>query len=121
MSMSDTLGDMLTRIRNGQTTNKRVVDAPASRFRKNVLEVFKIIKAGKISFSVISDYGKVWGSDYDDWIVTAGVESRISLMLGNFPLLVYSAGLAQTTDEWSNGKSFNDIEPYYRLALVNPF
>ncbi len=36
--MSDTLGDMLTRIRNGQTTNKKVVDAPASRFRKNVLE-----------------------------------------------------------------------------------
>ena len=41
MSMSDTLGDMLTRIRNGQTTNKKVVAAPASRFRKNVLEVLK--------------------------------------------------------------------------------
>ena len=41
MSMSDTLGDMLTRIRNGQTTNKKVVGAPASRFRKNVLEVLK--------------------------------------------------------------------------------
>ena len=41
MSMPDTLGDMLTRIRNGQTTNKKVVDAPASRFRKNVLEVLK--------------------------------------------------------------------------------
>ena len=41
MSMSDTLGDMLTRIRNGQTTNKKVVDAPASSFRKNVLEVLK--------------------------------------------------------------------------------
>ena len=41
MSMSDTLGDMLTRIRNGQTTNKKDVDAPASRFRKNVLEVLK--------------------------------------------------------------------------------
>ena len=41
MSMSDTLGDMLTRIRNGQITNKKVVDAPASRFRKNVLEVLK--------------------------------------------------------------------------------
>ena len=41
MSMSDTLGDMLTRIRTGQTTNKKVVDAPASRFRKNVLEVLK--------------------------------------------------------------------------------
>ena len=41
MSMSDTLGDMLTRIRNGQTTNKKVVDAPASRFRKTVLEDLK--------------------------------------------------------------------------------
>ena len=41
MSMSDTLGDMLTRIRNGQTTNKSVVDAPASRFRGNVLDVLK--------------------------------------------------------------------------------
>ena len=41
MSMSDTLGDMLTRIRNGQTANKSVVDAPASRFRGNVLDVLK--------------------------------------------------------------------------------
>ena len=41
MSMSDTLGDMFTRIRNGQTTNKKIVDARASRFRKNVLEVLK--------------------------------------------------------------------------------
>ena len=41
MSMSDTLGDMLTRIRNGQSANKAVVDAPASRFRGNVLEVLK--------------------------------------------------------------------------------
>ena len=39
--MSDTLGDMLTRIRNGQTANKSVVDAPASRFRGNVLDVLK--------------------------------------------------------------------------------
>ena len=37
----DPVSDMLTRIRNGQTTNKKVVDAPASRFRKNVLEVLK--------------------------------------------------------------------------------
>ncbi len=41
MSMSDTLGDMLTRIRNGQSTQKQKIDAPASRFRKNVLEVLK--------------------------------------------------------------------------------
>ena len=41
MSMSDTLGDMLTRIRNGQSAKKSVVDAPASRFRGNVLDVPK--------------------------------------------------------------------------------
>ena len=41
MSMSDTLGDMLTRIRNGQSANKAVVEAPASRFRGNVLDVLK--------------------------------------------------------------------------------
>ena len=41
MSMSDTLGDMLARIRNGQSTNKAVVEAPASRFRGNVLDVLK--------------------------------------------------------------------------------
>tara|TARA_B100001059_G_scaffold211017_1_gene225054 strand:+ start:294 stop:692 length:399 start_codon:yes stop_codon:yes gene_type:complete len=41
MSMSDTLGDMLTRIRNGQSANKSVVQAPASRFRANVLDVLK--------------------------------------------------------------------------------
>lgn len=41
MSMSDTLGDMITRIRNGQSTKKKKVDAPASSFRKNVLEVLK--------------------------------------------------------------------------------
>ncbi len=41
MSMSDTLGDMLTRIRHGQSAQKKVVDAPASRFRGNVLDVLK--------------------------------------------------------------------------------
>ncbi|MDA0763643.1 MAG: 30S ribosomal protein S8 [Proteobacteria bacterium] len=41
MSMSDTLGDMLTRIRNGQSAKKFVVDAPASRFRGTVLDVLK--------------------------------------------------------------------------------
>lgn len=32
---------MLTRIRNGQSAKKSVVDAPASRFRGNVLDVLK--------------------------------------------------------------------------------
>jgi len=41
MSMSDPLGDMLTRIRNGQHARKTVVSSPASQFRSNVLEVLK--------------------------------------------------------------------------------
>ncbi len=41
MSMTDPLGDMLTRIRNGQRARKDVVSSPASRLRRNVLEVLK--------------------------------------------------------------------------------
>jgi small subunit ribosomal protein S8 len=41
MSMSDPLGDMLTRIRNGQRARKDTIVSPASKFRSNVLEVFK--------------------------------------------------------------------------------
>ena len=41
MSMSDPLGDMLTRIRNGQSAGKSIVSSPASRLRSNVLEVLK--------------------------------------------------------------------------------
>lgn len=41
MSMSDPLGDMLTRIRNGQSARKSVVVSPASRLRASVLEVLQ--------------------------------------------------------------------------------
>src|SRR5258705_6139144 len=41
MTMSDPLGDMLTRIRTGQTAGLPAVSSPASRLRANVLEVLK--------------------------------------------------------------------------------
>src|SRR5260370_8137174 len=41
MTMSDPLGDMLTRIRNGQRARQAVVAAPASHFRANVLDVLR--------------------------------------------------------------------------------
>lgn len=41
MAMSDPLGDMLTRIRNGQMARKSSIVAPASKLRANVLEVLK--------------------------------------------------------------------------------
>ena len=41
MSTSDPLGDMLTRIRNGQRARQAIVASPASKIRANVLEVLK--------------------------------------------------------------------------------
>ncbi len=41
MTMSDPLGDMLTRIRNGQRAGLKKITCPASRLRANVLNVLK--------------------------------------------------------------------------------
>ncbi len=41
MTMTDPLGDMLTRIRNGQQAGKTTITSPASKLRANVLEVLK--------------------------------------------------------------------------------
>ena len=41
MTMSDPLGDMVTRIRNGQRAHKSAIESPASRLRSNVLEVLE--------------------------------------------------------------------------------
>jgi small subunit ribosomal protein S8 len=41
MSFSDTIGDMITRIRNGQKVGLASVTSPDSRLRRGVLEVLK--------------------------------------------------------------------------------
>lgn len=41
MSMSDPLGDMLTRIRNAQRARQTMCVAPASKLRANVLDVLR--------------------------------------------------------------------------------
>lgn len=41
MTMTDPIGDMLTRIRNGQMAKLATVESPASVFRKHVLEVLQ--------------------------------------------------------------------------------
>jgi small subunit ribosomal protein S8 len=41
MSLSDPLGDMLTRIRNGQQAGKATIVSPASKMRENVLTVLE--------------------------------------------------------------------------------
>ena len=46
MSMTDTLGDMFTRIRNGQMARMAKVSSPSSKLRKNVLEA--LVREGYI-------------------------------------------------------------------------
>lgn len=41
MTMTDPVGDMLTRIRNGQSAKKASVTSPSSKLRKAVLDVLK--------------------------------------------------------------------------------
>lgn len=39
MSLSDPIADMLTRIRNGQRSNKEIVECPSSKYKTKVLDV----------------------------------------------------------------------------------
>ena len=41
MTMTDPVGDMFSRIRNGQMRSLETVDMPSSNFRKNILEILK--------------------------------------------------------------------------------
>lgn len=56
MSMSDPLGDMIARIRNGQMAHKSVIECSHSNFRENVCKVlfeegfiraYKVVDAGQ--------------------------------------------------------------------------
>ena len=42
MSLIDPIGDMFTRIRNGQMRNLDTIVVPHSKFRINILEILKI-------------------------------------------------------------------------------
>jgi small subunit ribosomal protein S8 len=55
MSMTDPLGDMLTRIRNAQMRRRNSVLTPGSRLRANVLDVLK--SEGYIRDYSTTDYG----------------------------------------------------------------
>ena len=60
MTMSDPLGDMLTRIRNAQMRKKTKVTTPGSRLRERVLDVLQA--EGYIrGYSQLEDDGKGLG------------------------------------------------------------
>ena len=57
MSIVDPIGDMLTRIRNGQMRMSSTINVPASKFREKVLEVLKD-EGYIISYKLQNDSGK---------------------------------------------------------------
>ncbi len=42
MTLTDPIGDMFSRIRNGQLRSLDTINIPSSNFRKNILEILKI-------------------------------------------------------------------------------
>ena len=54
MSMNDPISDMLTRIRNGQSSNKKTVSMPSSSAKKSIAEVLKN-EGYIIDFEVITE------------------------------------------------------------------
>ena len=42
MSLTDPIGDMFSRIRNGQMRSLNSIDIPSSNFRKNILKILKV-------------------------------------------------------------------------------
>ena len=66
MALSDPLGDMLTRIRNGQQARKATVNAPASKLRENVLDVLQR-RAGDIDLQSLLTHSGFSFSIFSTW------------------------------------------------------
>ena len=55
MTLTDPIGDMFSRIRNGQLRSLSSINVPSSNFRRNILEILK--KEGFYINKTIKDYG----------------------------------------------------------------
>ena len=53
MSMQDTVGDMLTRIRNAQMANKVSVAMPSSKLRKSIADL--LVSEGYVASAVVTE------------------------------------------------------------------
>ena len=75
---------------------------------------------GSVTGAIISDFGNAWndGEKLPDWIFTAGYEIKFAIKAGNFSLINFAVGEAQTIESWKNQ---NNPQQYFRLALINPF
>jgi hypothetical protein len=75
---------------------------------------------GSVTGAIISDFGNAWndGEKLPDWIFTAGYEFKFAIKAGNFSLVNFAVGKAQTIESWKNQ---DKPQQYFRLALINPF
>jgi hypothetical protein len=75
---------------------------------------------GDITGAIISDFGNVWNGfeETGDFITTAGFEFKFSFKLGGSPIMIFAYGYA---DEINNITNINELNHYYRMALINPF
>ena len=70
MSLGDPIGDMLTRIRNGQMRSLNKIEIPFSNFRSKILEVLK--REGYIiSYEITTNEKKI--KNFKNCIKTNGV------------------------------------------------
>ena len=88
----------------------------------NVFEAIKVFKVGMPSIVLFSDFGNAWENNFnsENTIITSGLELRLSFNLISEPIFIFSYGLAQEIDMWTE-KDFQIPEPYLQLSLINPF
>ena len=78
------------------------------------------ITIGDATSAIISDFGNVWdeSNNSEDFISTAGAEIKFSIKSGGLPMIIFAYGYA---NEIKNIQKIEDLNHYYRLALINPF
>ena len=88
----------------------------------NVFEAINVFKIGMPSIVLFSDFGNAWENSFnsENTIITSGLELRLSFNLLSEPIFIFSYGLAQEIDMWTE-KDFQIPEPYLQLSLINPF
>ena len=88
----------------------------------NVFEAIKVFKIGMPSIVLFSDFGNAWENNFnsENTIITSGLELRLSFNLISEPIFIFSYGLAQEIDMWTE-KDFQIPKPYLQLSLINPF
>ena len=129
MSMNDTISDLLTRIRNGQMSNKKTVSAPYSKMKESICKV--MLDEGYIN-GYNTDDGKIKNIivelkyfegkpviDYIQRVSRPGL--RIYKSSDNIPLVKNGLGICiiSTSKGLMTGKSAKEKNVEERLFVIS--